>query len=477
MYDINGLVAELENDLRDAEQREAEARLQGKSVLENVRLRGSGSLTADETQRFDSLRKRGEDARRDVTSLRSKLENAKAIQAEERESDRLSQITRPTNAARPNRTATFSVSRNERTYRPDNDPHGQQFLMDVARGSIFGDVQANDRLLQHSAEERVERPGYSERAAGDLLTGGLGGLVVPQYLVELYAPAIAAMRPFADLCTPHILPQSGMSLIVPKITTASSAALQTTQLTGVSATSVVETDLTLTVQTAAGQQNVSRQAVERGTGIDEMVTRDLFKRVATLVDSTLINAASTGITNTAAVTTYTSAAPTGVEAYPYIFQASSKLEQALLAQAPVNTVVMHPRRWNWFASQVASSWPLMGSMNQGVAPQMTMVQVTNEYGPSVRGVLTNGLRVCVDANVPVNLGAGTNQDEIYLVASDEIHIWEQPDQPLLIRAEQPNAANLGILLVVYEYFAFTAQRYANNPGKISGTGLVAPAGF
>lgn len=106
-----------------------------------------------------------------------------------------------------------------------------------------------------------------------------------------------------------------------------------------------------------------------------------------------------------------------------------------------------------------------------------MVQVTNEYGPSIRGVLTNGLRVCVDANVLTNGGVGTNQDEIYLLASDEIHLWEQPNQPLLIRAEQPNVANLGILLVAYEYFAYTAQRYTNNPGKISGTGLIAPAGF
>jgi hypothetical protein len=124
---------------------------------------------------------------------------------------------------------------------------------------------------------------------------------------------------------------------------------------------------------------------------------------------------------------------------------------------------------------IGSTWPLLQDVNFPGAAQNTMMQVTNAYGPSVRGVLSNGLMVCVDANVPTNTG-GT-QDEVYVLASDEVHLWEAPNSPLLIRAEQPNAASLGILLVAYEYFAYTVQRYANNPSKITGTGLAAPAGF
>jgi hypothetical protein len=48
---------------------------------------------------------------------------------------------------------------------------------------------------------------------------------------------------------------------------------------------------------------------------------------------------------------------------------------------------------------------------------------------------------------------------------------------MLIRADQANAANLGVLLVAYQYMAYTVQRYTNNPGKIGGTGLAAPSGF
>ena len=173
--------------------------------------------------------------------------------------------------------------------------------------------------------------------------------------------------------------------------------------------------------------------------------------------------------------TYTSASPTAAEFWPYIFQAQSKLEQALLAQARVDYVICHPRRWNWLTAQVGSTYPFLGAQGSGVAPQQGAVQVTNEYGASVRGVLSNGLKVVVDASVPTNTG-GT-QDEVYVVASDEVHLWEDPNAPMLIRAEQANAAALGVLLVCYQYAAYTVQRYANNPSKITGTGLAAPAGF
>jgi hypothetical protein len=268
-----------------------------------------------------------------------------------------------------------------------------------------------------------------------------------------------------------------MTLNLSKITTATSAGLQATQLTAVSGTSLAETDLSINVQTVAGFQNVSRQAIERGTGIEDVTAGDLFKRVATVLDSTMLNQASTGVTNAAQVTTYTSASPTAAEFWPFIYQAESKLEQALLSQARVNYVAMHPRRFNWLASQVGTSFPFMGQLNSGVPPQQGMMQVTNAYGENVRAVLANGLQVVVDANILTNGGVGTNQDEVYVYASDEVHLWEDPSHPVLIRAEQPNATSLGVLLVAYQYVAYSVQRYANNPGKISGTGLVAPSGF
>ena len=471
------LRASIERELADLDNQIERDRREVRAMLDNAEASGRQALSPAEDTRAEALMRSVEMATAARRRKASALADARAAEAEDLQAETRLNTVRTTATPRANRTATLSVSRNERTYNPGNDPNGRGFLLDVARGTIFNDRAANARLDRHMEEERVERPGYQERSPGDLNTGSAGGMVVPQFLVDLYAPAVANMRPFADTCTHHVLPEQGMSIVIPLITTPSSAALQATQLTAVSATSVVETDLTLTVQTAAGSQNVSRQAVERGTGIDDMVVADLFKRTATVLDSTLLNQAATGVTNTAQTITYTDASPTPALFYPLIFQAESKLESTLLAQSRVDTVVMHNRRWNWLCAGVGSTWPFLQDTNFPGGAQNNAIQITNAYGSAYRGVLSNGLKVCVDANVLTNGGVGTNQDEVYVTASGETHLWEAPGSPVMIRAEQPNAANLGVLIVVYSYFAFTHKRYTNNPAKISGTGLIAPAGF
>ncbi|MFI0424218.1 hypothetical protein [Spongiactinospora sp. 9N601] len=79
-----------------------------------------------------------------------------------------------------------------------------------------------------------------------------------------------------------------------RITTSSSTALQASQNTAVSEQNMDDTLLTIDVQTNAGQQTLSRQSIERGTGIEPVVLDDLFRRYATTLDSTLINQATTG---------------------------------------------------------------------------------------------------------------------------------------------------------------------------------------
>ena len=78
-----------------------------------------------------------------------------------------------------------------------------------------------------------------------------------------------------------------------------------------------------------------------------------------------------------------------------------------------------------------------------------------------------------DNNIATNLGGGTNQDEVYLLDRGECHLWEDPQAPVFIRAEQTKAASLGVLIVLYGYFAFAHNRYAHSQ-KIAGTGLVTP---
>jgi hypothetical protein len=403
----------------------------------------------------------------EVTRRQTALDELEAEQVREDEIAALSARTTPAANRAPAYDRVARVGQEERTYRPDLDRRGRQFERDVA-SAFMGDYEARDRLARHMAEERTERGAQiEERAAG---TGAFTGLVVPQYLTDMYAPAAAARRPFADSCRRHDLPPEGMTVNISRITTSTSTALQT-ENAAVSETDIDDTLLPISVQTNAGQQTLSRQAIERGAGVEPVVLDDLFRRYATTLDSTLLNQATNGLTNVATTVAYTDATPTAAELYPKVIEGLSGVEAALLDMATGdNIAVMHSRRWYWMQNAMGSTWPLI--TQPGIVAQTLGANYATTYGSGVRGVLPNGTPVIVDNNIATTLGGGT-EDEIYLVDRQECHLWEDPDAPMYIRAEQPKAASLGVLMVVYGYFAYTHARYAH-ARKIAGTGLIAP---
>jgi hypothetical protein len=483
MATIDELIASIEVEREAAQMRLNKSIAEGKAILALVAQEGRANTSEDEDARLVELKDNRDKAREALKGIEKRHADALQIKAEEAEAVRQAQEVKPTPAAQrtpaTNREQRVHVGREERTYHRGNDPRGVQFVRDVVAATIFRDVTSSTRLSTHMHEEQVERAGQlygigqQQRAAGDTITSNWTGLVVPQYLTDLYAPATAALRPLADACTKHPLPADGMTVNISRVTTASSAALQTTELTAVSATSLDDTILSPAIQTIAGQQTVSRQAVERGTGITDVVIQDLFNRYATTLDSTLINQATTGLTNVATSVTYDDTTPTAAEAYPKILGAAAGVEAALLALGTPSHAVMHSRRWYWLSSQMSSTWPLINW--QGIPVQAGGVANTgSSYASGVRGVLPSGLQVVVDNNIPVNLGTATTQDEIYVVPATECHLWEDSSAPTLIRAEQTAAASLGILIVVYGYMAYTFQRYTNGMQKVAGTGLTTP---
>jgi hypothetical protein len=474
---IEDLIASIELDVEAAHKRRDKATSEIKAILAMAQQDGRPQLTTEEDERIVQLEANRSKAKDDADGYKAKLANANKVRDEEAEAQRAAKETK-TVERRPAYDQVARVGTEERTYRPDVDRKGAMFLRDVARQFLYNDVQAGTRLSRHMHEERVERAQFVERAAGDTNTGNWTGLVVPQYITDMKAPAIANLRPFANICNQHDLPASGMSVNISRVTTASSAALQATELTAVSATSLDDTLLTENVQTAAGQQTLSRQAIDRGTGIEEVVMDDLFRRYASVLDLTLITQASTGLSAVATSTAFTTASPAFMSAtaadslYGKIQSASAGVEAALLAYGQPTHAIMHSRRWYWIQSKVSALWP--GITQPGVPTQAGGVSTTAGYDQGSRGILPNGLQVIVDNNLTVNNGTGTSEDEIYIVPSTECHLWEDPSAPVFIRAEQAAAANLGVLLVLYGYFAYSFRRYANGMGKINGTGLTTP---
>jgi hypothetical protein len=53
-------------------------------------------------------------------------------------------------------------------------------------------------------------------------------------------------------------------------------------------------------------------------------------------------------------------------------------------------------------------------------------------------------------------------------------VWQDPSAPVFIRADQTIGASLGVLLVVYGFWAYSVRRHTNGHPKVNGTGLVTP---
>jgi hypothetical protein len=475
MPTIDELVTSIEVELDQAIKRRDRAIAEVKVILDRARNDGRPTLTPEEDADVNNAFEKRDRAKSDLSGIEVKLAQAKKVQAAEREVDEAQEErNRNPHTTGDNRPAYDRVARvgaEERTYHVGNDRRGAQFIRDLTQQFLYRNLEAEQRLLRHMQEERVERAQYLQRAVG---TGAFAGLTVPQYLTDMYAPAVAALRPFADTCNKHDLPEAGMTVNISRITTATSVALQASENTAVSATDIDDTLLTENVQTAAGQQILSRQAIDRGTGVEDVVMDDLFRRYATTLDSTLVNQATTGLLAVSATQTYTDASPTTPKIYSQIVGAAASVEGTLLGFAQPDLAVMHSRRWYSMLSAVGPNWPMIWTPSSAPPVQSSGANFNQTYGKGIRGVLQNGLSVVVDNNLPVNLGAGTNQDNIVVVPSQECHLWEDPQAPVFIRAEQPSVASLGVLLVLYGYFAYSFRRFTNATVKIDGTGLITP---
>ena len=345
------------------------------------------------------------------------------------------------------------------------------FFRDLYASQMHHDPAAQGRMARHSSEMEVEH-----RAAGT--TSNFAGLVVPQYLVQLAAELARAGRPFANLCTNMPLPNDGMTLNISRVTTGSSAAVQATENSAVSDTTIDDTLLTVTIAVVAGQQNISRQALERGSGIDALIMADLQSAIATTLDLGCISGDGTsgallGIQNITGLNaiTYTDGSPTVAEFYPKLMDAIQQINSNRYAGPDL--IVMHPRRAAWLAAAVdGQSRPL-------VLPQTNVPQNAMGTGPvagyGLNGLQVAGIPVVADANISTTGGAGSNEDRVFVVRRADMLLFESPGAPSMVRMDQTDGGNLTVKLVAYQYAAAVFGRYPAAISVISGTGLAAPS--
>lgn len=375
----------------------------------------------------------------------TELEKRSAEAAELRKEKKFEQVASPA-----------VVKAEARTYSPNSD---YSFIADAYAAQISGDFAARERLARHMNEEKVERR--------DVTSANFAGLIVPQYLTDLAAPYARAGRPTADIARKHQLPASGLTLSISKVTTGSSVAAQT-EGAAVSETNMDDTKLDISVQTYAGQQNVSRQALERGTGVDSLVMADLVSAYHTSLNTAVV---AELLASAGQSVTYTDASPTVAELYPKLLDAVQKVQTTFFGGP--NVIIMHPRRLAFILAALDSSNRPLAVPTPVAMNPVSFGSGSVQYGNS--GYSIAGLPVVTDATVSITQGAGTNQDTIYVGNAQELHLWEQGSgEPMMLRFEQPKGSELDVQMIVYGYAAFTANRYPNAWAQINGTGLVTP---
>ena len=489
---------ELDELIEQQEKREADLKAKRDSITGRLARMSRGEDAASDADVDAALDERGT-VDEDLKKVRSRLEQLRAARDDERETDRKQRESNPTQVRKPAYDEVGRVTREERTYTRHKDLTGQaSWFADMYRSQELRDWTAQERLQRHGREVEVEMRSGNEVQSRAVATSGFAGLVTPQWLLDLAAEPLRTGRPAANAVQGLPLPEEGMTLNIPRGTTGATAAAQATENSNVSNTDEVWADLSIPVRTVSGQQDVSRQSLERGMpGLDALVYLDLAGAYHAELDRQVITGSGAsgemlGIRNTAGINTATAfgAAPT---AATFV----SKTAGQITAVAQVGTKVQpnvwffHPRRWGWLTSLSDSQGRPLVVPGVG-GPMNVPALVTQPGGYSGDGDQTStttlvsvgsmhGLPVFTDANIPTNIGTPL-EDLAFVVDRRHMLLWEDGDgQPRQLRFEQTLGNQLTVKLVIYGYAAFSAGRYPTAVGRVGGAdtvvaqGLVAPS--
>ena len=306
-----------------------------------------------------------------------------------------------------------------------------------------------------------------KRAGVTTVAGAGGELDPPAWWVEKYVKLPRSGRAFANVVYNDLLPSGYSSINIPTVTGGTTVAAQSTQNTAVSNTDPTTSSIAISISTAAGYNLISQQAIDQSPiSWEGLVLDDLNRASDKVIDQAVIS----GVAGWSSIIgqTYTDASPTTAKVNNQVLTALYKIYAQRFDAASV--IVMHPQRWAGFLGYLDSQGrPLVVPNGTG--------QVFNAIGQffnAAQGVAGNlwGIPVVVDPNIPQNLGAGTNQDEIFVLKSDDIVLLEST--PKMDTQVAPYANQLSVLVRFWRYYGY-GVRTPKSVSVITGTGMIQPA--
>jgi HK97 family phage major capsid protein len=423
------------------------------------------SMGADEVSEFDQK----------VAEIRSTDERIVQLEELAQGEAAVAEARKETNVEGEQRSAPITVV-DPPVYTKDGLT-GNSYFRDLAHASTGEGAEARsaiDRLVRNKKSVADE-----QRALGNTnATGGSGGeFAPPTWLVQDWINLLRPGRVTADLFTKAPIPPNTSSVSIPKLLTGTSVALQSTQNTALSQTDLTTSFITTGFATIGGKAVWSQQLMDQSAiPFDQLISNDLAAAYNAYFGQQVILGAGTG-TGTNAVlnglmnaTVGTTATLTATTAAGFYSACNGLLSSFITTRfAQPDTWLMHPRRWYWLMAQVDSNGrPLVVPADVAYNPMGTNDGVQL---PGAAGRLL-GVDVYLDPNLPTNLGAGTNQDVVFLLKASDLWLFESTPQAEAFRS--PYAESLGILFRLYSYAGTILNRQTASIAKLSGAGLIAP---
>jgi len=266
------------------------------------------------------------------------------------------------------------------------------------------------------------------KAADDTSTNT--GLTLAPHLNEFATNTISG-RPAVDAVSRGVLPASGMSFTLPKISTAPTVTIEA-ENGALGGTEMASTYITVDVKKAAGIQTISWELLDRSSPVFyDQLMRELADAYSKYTDTAMVAAFTAS--GTAASTQAATIA--GLKAFiakevPAAYAASGKFATNLVA----NT--------NWWET-------ILGADDTTNRPLFTAAQPSNApgavSGQSITGQVL-GLNLAVDPHMSVT----TLIDEsAFIVAPDSFRYYESPTTTLQVQA----LANGQLQVAMYGYYA------------------------
>jgi len=447
--------------LAKLEKKREEVRGACESMLMEARAQGRDQLNEGELIRYKhalaDLRGLGER----IAEYRGELERAQLPA-------HLSRLSHPTQTATSRNTTMHNhADARDLVYRRGDSR--QSWCRDLIRLSLNldSDGESRARLTSH-AQQVIDHPAFEEHRDLSRVDGSGGYAVPPAWLMNQYVELARPGRAFANLVQRQPLPGGTDSINIPKVLTGTSTALQTADNTPVADVDLTDTFINAAVRTISGQQGVAIQLLDQSPiAFDDLVFRDLIADYASQLDKQCLSGSGTngqvlGVRLTPNIGSIAVSTVDIQGVYSAIANAIQTIHTTRFQ--PPEAVVMHPRRWGWFLALLDNQQrPLfLPDANRpwnaaGILEEVASQQVVGSI---------QGLPVVTDPNIETNLGAGGDEDPVYVLRASDVVLWESGIRARVL--PETKAQNLTVLLQLYGYVAFSAARYPASIVEVAG---------